>query len=98
MNCPECQNSSVPFTRVWLVGGSGALQCTDCGAHLRLKLSHLKLSMALRILAACLGVTSVVLGFRFQSWLVFAAIFALSLAVSASVTLRFGRLERDSRA
>lgn len=96
MNCQNCHKGSISFARVWLMGESGTHQCSKCGATFRFKLSRLTLSIALRVLSWCLAALAVVLGFRFLSWFVFAAIFVASLAVNAFVVLRFGRLEPDA--
>src|SRR6185437_14054028 len=92
MNCPNCRNDSVSFARVWL----GMHRCPGCRAHWRLKWSHPGLSVPLRILGICLATASVLLGFRFQSWLVFFAVFAMSLAVNAFAVSRFARPEPTS--
>ena len=92
MNCPSCRSDSVSFVRAWF----GMHRCPDCGAHLRLKWSHPSLSVPLRTLGICLAAASVLLGFRFLSWLVFFVVFAISLAVNAFAVSRFGRLEPTS--
>lgn len=94
MNCPSCNKGAIPFIRVFL--RSGRFECPSCGAILHLRWSHFTLSIPLRSLAVCLAVLSVVLGFRFWSWFVFAALFAASLAVNVFAVARFGRLEPDA--
>lgn len=62
----------------------------------RFGLSHTALSLPLRVLSSCLAALAVVLGFRFASWFVFAAVLAASLAVNALVVWWFGRLVSDA--
>lgn len=96
MNCPNCKKYLVSFTRVWLLSGSAQHLCPACGAHVRFRYTQPALSMPLRALSSVLAALSVVLGFRFFSWLVFVAIFAVALAVSAFTASRFGQLELDA--
>ena len=96
MNCPNCQKNLISFARVLLLSGMVQRLCPGCGAHVRIAYVQPAISIPLRALSSGLAGASVVLGFRSLSWLVFIAIFAVGLAVSAFTVSQFGRLELDA--
>lgn len=96
MNCSNCRKDSIPLRRAWLAGRHETYRCPNCGAPLRFTWSRPALSLPLRAATPCLSAWSVILGFRYGSWLVFVAVFAAALAIGALAMSWFGRFEPDA--
>jgi len=85
MVCPHCNKNSIPFFKVWLLGGLRTFTCPECN-----KKSKEKLAKIIIIFFVCLGFVA---GFLFKiTWGILVLALVVALIIATVIEYIFGKL------